>query len=83
MSNKDLDIIHDDLISHHTNYNYRIEAFADFTNDWCDVTDMFDNPDLLKELKIKYRVIALNEMGYTQLLRLGFKKQKITKSYDN
>lgn len=68
-----------ELKNHHTKLHYRIEAVLEFVDDYIDVTDMFNTPEQLKELKVKYRAIAMDEEGYTQLLQLGFKKNKITK----
>jgi hypothetical protein len=72
-----------ELKTHHTNLHYRIEAKLEFSDEYYDITDMFGTPELLSELKVKSKVIALSEAGYTQLLQLGFKKTKIEKRYED
>jgi len=71
--------LENELKNHHTNLHYKIEAQLEFSDEWFDVTDMFNTPELLRELKVRYKLIALDDVGEAQLLQLGFPKKKIEK----
>ena len=84
MKDKTLDLINSEIKNHKTNMNYRIEGRLEFCDNYIDITDMFNTPELLKEANInKRRVIAINESGYTQLLGIGFKQHEIIKEYEH
>jgi hypothetical protein len=84
MKINELEYIEEVSKEYHSNLNYLIEAKMDLVNEWVDVTEMFYTPSLLRSMKISKndrRVIAKNQLGFNQLVDLGFKEIEIIKNF--